>query len=146
MSVHRRFKKDAHYMIEGEKLERLWRVAKRLYKEERFKTDEMRDLAQEMDAMLEEAFEDERCEAHNRIDCGVCDKSVLYALWYGEECLTNVLAAPGLDAAQVRSIAVDSHEKVPLNYGDGMTPYQHAQALRCARVKVYERGKGRVIE
>lgn len=63
----------------------------------------------------------------------------LYALWRGGECLANVRGAEGLSGAQVRRIALDEHERVPLCFGSDRAPYEHAIALRHARVKVYEK-------
>ena len=51
------FDANSSYALDGEGMQRLWRVCQRLYSEDRFKPDEMRDLAQEMHAMLERSCE-----------------------------------------------------------------------------------------
>lgn len=81
--------------------------------------------------------------------CAECNGGrVLYALWSPYECLANLLAAPGLNAAQVRALALAEHNRVPLSAGTGRTPYEHGQAIRRASVKVYDRDRstGRRIE
>lgn len=48
-----RFDRNHYYIIDGEALLRLWRVSTRMNDGMAFKTDERRDLAQEMQALLE---------------------------------------------------------------------------------------------
>jgi len=53
---NKKFNTDAIYSIEGRNLERIWQVARQLYLEERLSGDAQRDMAQELQAMIEEAM------------------------------------------------------------------------------------------
>ncbi len=48
---------DAEYVIFGEELQRIWRVAKRLYSMNRLGGEEMRRLAKQLDSALSEAVD-----------------------------------------------------------------------------------------
>jgi hypothetical protein len=48
-----KFEETGHYALEPEQMRRLWRVAERLYSQDRLSGDDMRSLAQEIHAMLE---------------------------------------------------------------------------------------------
>jgi len=48
-----KFDREGYYIIEGEALNRIWRISCRFNDGMAFKTDERRDLAQEIQALLD---------------------------------------------------------------------------------------------
>lgn len=63
-----------------------------------------------------------------------------YWLWWGAECLAAVRGPRGLNDDDVRYLAIRWHDRVPLCFGSGRTPYEHRFALSRASVRTYEGG------
>lgn len=63
-------------------------------------------------------------------------KRITYWLWHGRQIVATVLGDPGLSENQVRTTALENHERMPL-VDECEAPFERAAKIRRAEIRVY---------
>jgi len=65
---------------------------------------------------------------------------ITYWLYYGQRVLTAVRAEEGKSYDDVRAIAIDAHDRVPLSYSLECSPVEFRSMLFASTVKTFPNG------